>query len=178
MSEAKELLFDICKMLSKSVHDINNSLFVIVGQLSILEHLLNKEEQDIDKINKTMSKMRKGGDQVNIKMGLLRDFYRVGLDDPNFANWASLNTCVEYLFEVQEDRKVSFTIDGEPSFQKTSSEGFFILYHLAKATEGEQASITIREENTAIFFSSPNFQQGMSIKKLDAIDQKTFKLEL
>ena len=60
----QDIFFDISKMLSRSIHDINNPFSVIIGQLSIAEILLSREELNLEKVKSSLQKMKSGTEKM------------------------------------------------------------------------------------------------------------------
>ena len=67
----------ITSMLSKSVHDINNPLSVIIGQVSIIETLQKMDKLTPDKLNRILEIFKSSTDKFQSRINGLRAFYKV-----------------------------------------------------------------------------------------------------
>lgn len=89
----------IATMLSKSVHDMNNPLSVIIGQLSIIEALEQAGKMTPEKFQKIMGIFKSSADRFRIRLDELRAFYKIVQDDNKFNNLSQVLCSVSYLFE-------------------------------------------------------------------------------
>ncbi len=140
MNNSAELIFhDISKMLSKSIHDINNPFCVIVGQLSILELLLGKDQVDIERLKKSVDKMKSGADKMKDRIEGLRDYYKVAMGDPHYQTWPALQKSLEYINMAFEDHNLDLLFpEGETSVNVQHL--FMIHYYLVRVTLEQSSS--------------------------------------
>lgn len=88
-------------MLSKTVHDVNNPLAVFIGQLSIIELLRERDNLTPEKFDKVLSKFKSSTETFKSRLELLRNFYKVPVNDPSFTKLEQILSCVTYYFENQ-----------------------------------------------------------------------------
>lgn len=148
MNNSAELIFhDISKMLSKSIHDINNPFCVVVGQLSILELLLGKDQVDVERLKKSVDKMKSGADKMKERIEGLRDYYKVAMGDPHYQTWAALKKSLEYINMAFEEHSLELEFpEGETIVNVQHL--FMIHYYLVRVTL-EQPSSRIEVDKQA-----------------------------
>ena len=156
-----KLFNDIAKMLSKTIHDINNPLFIVTGQLSIAEMFLSKDEPDLGKIKTALSKVRKGGESMQEKMGQLRNFYRIGMDDSEFQNWSALTAGLQYLFQAHEGINIEFQLPSTPLINHPPSRVFLALYELISNLSEKELQLKIEHQNDEILVESAAISSGI-----------------
>lgn len=86
-------------MLSKSVHDINNPLAVFIGQVSIIELLQQRGKLDLEKMEQIVDKFKTSSETLKERIGYLRNYYKVLIDDPMFSKLNNAIASACYIFE-------------------------------------------------------------------------------
>lgn len=89
----------LSSMLSKSIHDINNPLAVFIGQISIIELLQKRGELNSDKMEKIVEKFKTSSETLKDRIGYLRNFYKVLINDSQFPNLDNAVASACYVFE-------------------------------------------------------------------------------
>jgi signal transduction histidine kinase len=81
MQNMKDLILELnhhtSLVNSKVIHDYNNPLTVVIGQLSILSILLDKEDIDRDRLKAVLAKVLKSTDDLQEKTLDFRKYYKL-----------------------------------------------------------------------------------------------------
>lgn len=132
LPNTQDIFFDISKMLSRSIHDINNPFSVIIGQLSIAEILLGREELNLEKIKSSLQKMKSGTDKMQDRIDGLRIYYKVAMGESNYSNWESLEKAVRYINMAFEENELELNFPAGEFEAKYLQDLFIIMYYALK----------------------------------------------
>lgn len=165
-----EIFLDISKMLSKSIHDINNPFCVILGQLSIVEILLSKEEINKDKIFHSINKMKSGADKMQDRINGLREFYKVAMGDTEHANWQALEKALKYINLALDENSVECDFP-EGDLKVDLQDIFIVNYYLMKLHLAPDSTLKLsaQQEDGQIIITA----QG-DRAQIENIDQSMF----
>ena len=122
----------IARMLSMSIHDMNNPLAVLVGQTSILEIMHQKGALTPEKIEKIVSKLKSSTESFQDRIQKLRGFYSIL--NPNHTGFTQLSeviASVQYLYsKLLSDKGISFEL--KVAHDYTIEEDLYDFYFLIK----------------------------------------------
>lgn len=89
----------VALMLSKSMHDLNNPLSVLVGQTSILEILNERDKLNTEKIEHIVTKLKSSTNSFQERIQQLRSFYSIlNAKEGEEVSSEQLIRSVAYLF--------------------------------------------------------------------------------
>ena len=125
----------VSSMLSKTVHDVNNPLAVFIGQLSILDLLKKKDQLTPEKLDKVISRFKSSTVTFGTRLELLRNYYKVLLNESDFSKLANIITSVTYYLENDAYKNGinlthNYETEEEIELQAPSSHIFLVAKHL------------------------------------------------
>lgn len=165
----------IANMLSKSIHDINNPFAVIIGQMSILEILLEKDQLEPEKLKKVIDKVKVGTEKMKQRMEELRSFYKITQNDPLFDKWQAIIKNVLCLHQSRFDL-VESQIGPDKKTNIDPQLAFFTLHHLMHCIKAESEQTSVK-----IFFKGDNLvvelMQGSFNSQASEQETLTYLLE-
>jgi signal transduction histidine kinase len=143
-------------MLSRTVHDINNPLAVFVGQISILEMLIEKDKLTPEKLDKVISKFKSSTDKFRSRLEDLRSFYKVPLNDQDFNKLGNILDSTLYFYENQlynNDISYEIKIDKSADFKIPGPHLFLCFKHIIQnsieaLTNVDEGKITVTSSKT------------------------------
>ncbi len=121
------------KMLSKTVHDINNPLAVLIGQLSIVDILKQRDQFTEEKQAIILEKLNSSAKLFKERLDDLRGFYKVLLNDESFSQLGQILHCIHYYFEpelYEHSIKLDIDCDAESETKLKSAEVFYFIKNL------------------------------------------------
>lgn len=109
-------------MLSKTTHDLNNSLAVFLGQVSILELLNKKDSLGPEKISSIVEKLMKSVDKFKVKLDDLKSYYKVPLNDDEYNTFYQVLISLNYYFANQfYNKHIEFELDVDEKLKERKS---------------------------------------------------------
>ncbi len=125
----------LSSMLSKTVHDINNPLALFVGQLSIMDVLIQRDQLTPEKLEKIINRFKSSSKTLSSRLEYLRNYYKILVDDPNFTQLRNVLDAVVYYYDnlAYKNRiNLSHNLEdnSEVELDISSRELFIITKHL------------------------------------------------
>ncbi|MBT4792640.1 MAG: HAMP domain-containing histidine kinase, partial [Halobacteriovoraceae bacterium] len=158
------------KMLSKTVHDINNPLAVVIGQASIMEMLIQKDKLTPEKLEKIIAKFKSSTEVFKDRLSQLRGFYKVPMNDPDYSKLTQLLESVCYYFDGDCSHggiTLNFTGDTDYEIDFKTSELFIILKSLVQ--NSMEAIIDHNKDNGgSITINCEKREQNIVVKVIDS----------
>lgn len=121
------------KMLSKTVHDINNPLAVFIGQISIMQMLFKKDKLTSDKLEIIIDKLESSTEKFRLKLKELRSFYKVNLNAPESSNLGHVvDSCIYYFEHQFYNKEINYYVEIDESldFKIPAAHLFMCLKHI------------------------------------------------
>ena len=123
------------KMLSKTVHDINNPLAVLIGQLSIVDILKQRDQFTEDKQTIIFDKLNSSAKLFKERLDHLRGFYKVLLNDESFSDLNQILHSIQYYFEpelYEHSIKLELECSDSINSKLTSAQLFYLIKHFVQ----------------------------------------------
>lgn len=170
-----DIFYDISKMLSHSIHDINNPFCVILGQLSIVEILMSKEELNKEKILNSLNKMKNGTTKMQERIDGLRDYYKVAMGDASYANWKAIEKALLYVNMAFSEHDLDLDFPDQDCNPDSLQDLFIICYYLLKLHQaaGQKTKFEIRSDGNQTKITT----QG-NINPVEELDKTIFQASL
>ena len=149
-------------MLSKTVHDINNPLAVLIGQLSIVDILKEKDKLTPEKMDLILNKLRSSSQTFVERLNYLREFYKIPLNDENFQSLDQvIKSTLYYLEKTAYNNDINLISNIPEDIQLTvpSDKLFLVLKTLitnsieaiaANSKNGGEINITATDEGDSV----------------------------
>jgi signal transduction histidine kinase len=149
-------------MLSKTVHDINNPLAVLVGQLSIVDILKEKGKLTPEKMDLILSKLKSSSETFIERLNHLREFYKIPLNDESFQNLDQvIKSTIYYLDKTAYNHDINLisNVPEDINLNIPSDKLFLVLKILitnsieaivAASKSGGDINISVVEEANSI----------------------------
>lgn len=163
----------LSSMLSKSVHDINNPLAVFIGQVSIIELLQKRNQLDEEKMTKIIEKFKSSTETLKERIGNLRNFYKIIINDPHFPTLENAIQSACYIFENETYLKgINYNIKTIPEIKvnMAQNEVFLIIKHLVQnaieslameAKDGGEIKVEVHEQDQFALISVEDSGPGL-----------------
>jgi signal transduction histidine kinase len=163
----------LSSMLSKSVHDINNPLAVFIGQISIIELLQKRGQLDDEKMEKIIEKFKSSSETLKERIGRLRNFYKVPINDPMFGTLENAVNSACYIFENETYLAgITYTTEtiSDINVDIPSNNVFLVVKHLVQnavdsllsnAKDGGNIHIKMIEDDASVIISVEDSGPGL-----------------
>ena len=117
LAYSKKEMLGLTQMLSKTVHDINNPLAVMIGQLSIFELMQQRGKLTEDKLEVIIEKLNKSSALFKERLDELRGFYKVSQNNEQFQSLDKILHAINYYFQNQTyTHHIELIIESEEDF--------------------------------------------------------------
>ncbi len=133
IQEEKMLFNSFSQMLSKTVHDMNNPLAVLIGQISIYQILKEKDELDEKKLEMIFTKINSATEVFQKRIFHLRNFYKTVTNDEHFQHFDQVFYSAYYFIENKAyTHEINIEYDTPPTVELNcpADEVFLILKSL------------------------------------------------
>ncbi len=101
LAHSKQEMLGLTKMLSKTVHDINNPLAVMIGQLSIFELMQERGKLTEEKLQVIIEKLNNSSKLFKERLDDLRGYYKVSQNNEQYEFIHKVFHAINYYFENQ-----------------------------------------------------------------------------
>jgi signal transduction histidine kinase len=167
-------------MLSKTVHDINNPLAVFIGQISILEMLIERDMLTPEKLAKVIDKFKSSSQKFRDRLDDLRAFYKVPLNDPDFNKLGNILESTIYFYENQlykHEIEYEVKIDKHAEFGIPGPHLFLCFKHILqnaieaiKDTDQARIKVTASKKNELLSIKIKDNGPGLVVGYEEACD--------
>jgi signal transduction histidine kinase len=160
-------------MLSKTVHDINNPLAVLIGQLSIVDILKEQDKLTPEKMDKILEKINSSTVTFKERLDHLRSFYKIPLNDKDYQSVNQVCYSVIYYLDkmaFQNDINISLSIDEEIKTAIPADKLFIVVKNLVQnsietlistSKQGGAVYITVKKNETGAELSVEDTGPGL-----------------
>ncbi len=155
-------------MLSKTVHDINNPLAVLIGQLSIVEILKEQDKLTPEKMDKILEKINSSTITFKERLDHLRSFYKIPVNDKDFQTINQVCYSVIYYLDklaFQNDINISLSVNEELKTEVPSDKLFIVLKCLVQ--NSIETLINTSKQGGSINIIVKNSENGIELSVED-----------